>query len=176
MGRPYQILLPLFSLFLVRVDLTDLHPLKIPVQVLRIYDGDTLLVKHGNYLQKLRISKIDAPEKRQGFLLVQGDAGLYSQKCLEKWVGQKTGSMSLEGYDIYGRMLGDYEEVSLRMIENGCAGLYPYGSFSSRAKKAEYLRGYFSAKRRRVGLWSFGGIRQPKEWRKKNKKSFSKRT
>ena len=76
MGAFYQILLPLLSLFLVRVDLTDLFPLHIEVQLHKIYDGDTVLVGHGTYSWKVRFSKIDSPEKNQNFLGSRASAGI----------------------------------------------------------------------------------------------------
>src|SRR4051812_29839139 len=84
MRGPYQILLPLLSLFLVRVDLTDLSPLRLPVKVLKVYDGDTILAGHGSFTVKVRFSKIDSPEKKQPFLGSTKDAGAFSKKCLEK--------------------------------------------------------------------------------------------
>lgn len=84
MRRPYQILMPLLSLFLVRVDLTDLFPLTVPVKVLKVYDGDTILVSHGSYQMKIRLSRIDSPEKGQPFMNGAGDAGAYSGHCLKK--------------------------------------------------------------------------------------------
>ena len=82
MRRPYQILLPLLSLFFVRVDLTDLFPLQLAVKVLKVYDGDTVSVQYGNHIWKVRLAKIDAPEKGQPFLSDKKDAGRWSQQCL----------------------------------------------------------------------------------------------
>lgn len=169
MGRPYQILMPLLSLFLVRVDLTDLFPLKIPVKVLKIYDGDTVLVRHGSLEMKVRFSKIDSPEKGQPFFGSSRDAGAFSKKCLEKHI-KKDVVLTIEKEDIYGRILGDLDGLSLKLIENGCTSLYPHAVFNSRKEKMKYLLALKKAKARRRGLWQFGGFRQPKMWRK-----FSKR-
>ena len=84
MARTYQILIPLLSLFLNRVDLTDLYSLKLPVNLIDIYDGDTLLVKTGNYKLKVRLSKIDSPEKGQRFFGSNLNAGLLAKKCFQK--------------------------------------------------------------------------------------------
>ncbi|MCM2349778.1 MAG: thermonuclease family protein [Bacteriovoracaceae bacterium] len=171
MRRPYQILWPLLSLFLVRVDLTDLVPLKIPVKVLKIYDGDTILVSHGSYQMKVRLSKIDSPEKTQPFLNGAGDAGAWAGRCLKKNV--PIGSLQqlwIEKEDIYGRILGDLKGLSLKLVERGCTTLYPHAQFSSVREKFTYLRALKKAKARKSGLWQYGGFRQPKLWRK-----FSKR-
>ncbi len=171
MRRPYQILMPLLSLFLVRVDLTDLYPLKLPVKVLKVYDGDTILVSHGSYQMRVRLSRIDSPEKGQPFINGVGDAGAYSGNCLKKIVPVGSSQeLMIEKEDIYGRILGDLKGLSLKLIERGCTTLYPHAQFSSQREKFHYLRALKKAKARKSGLWQYGGFRQPKLWRK-----FSKR-
>jgi micrococcal nuclease len=174
MRKWYQILLPLLSLFWVRVDLTDLFPLFIPVQVLKIYDGDTVLVGHGNYRFKVRLSRIDSPEKGQKFLTSSLDAGEVATNCASKLVSQKS-LLKIERQDIYGRILGDLEGLSLRLVEEGCAGLYPHAEFSSKAEKFKYLKAYKKAKASRRGLWQYGGFIQPKIWRKASRRSAGRR-
>ena len=168
MKRPYQILVPLFSLFLVRVDLTDLSPLELRVRILKVYDGDTVLVSHGSFQAKVRLSRIDAPEKNQPFLNGETGAGRFSMRCLSGLIEKET-TLKIEGTDMYGRILGDLNGVSLRLLKEGCVALYPYAKFSSRGEKFLYLQNYFKAREQRKGLWAFGGIMQPKAWRKKNK-------
>lgn len=175
MCRPYQILLPLFSLFLVRVDLTDLNPVIFEVEIVEIYDGDTVLVRRGAFETKVRLAKIDAPEKSQGFATGEPGAGKLSKKCLEQSLSRKA-ELSIDGVDIYGRILGDLSQVSLKLIQKGCVAIYPYAKFESQKQKYDYLRELVLAKKFKKGLWAFGGIEQPKAWRKKNKKSFRKRT
>lgn len=168
MRRPYQILLPLFSLFLVRVDLTDISPLQLPVDIIKVYDGDTLLVSHGNWQFKVRLTPIDAPEKGQPFWLHDGDAGSASRQCLMKLLSQNL-KLSIFGFDIYGRILGDLSGLSLKLIQQGCATLYPYAVYRSQAEKFFYYRELFKARKLRKGLWALGGYEQPKAWRKKNR-------
>lgn len=171
MGRPYQILLPLLSLFLVRVDLTDLYPLKLPVKVLKVYDGDTVLVAHGSYQFKVRLLKIDSPEKGQPYLTNKGDAGLSSTLCLQRLAPvHSKQELWIIKEDIYGRILGELKGISLKLIEMGCTTLYPHAEFSSVREKYQYLRALKKAKAHHVGLWESGGIRQPKLWRKSSKR------
>lgn len=172
MRGPYQILWPLLSLFLVRVDLTDLIPLTMTVDILKVYDGDTLLVKHGSFQQKVRLTPIDAPEKGQPFLIGGGDAGDFSRRCLKKRLSKK-GLLSIKGHDIYGRILGDIDGVSLQLIQDGCSALYPQATFSSRMEKIHFAQAWLKARKLKRGVWAFGGFEQPKAWRKKNR--FSKR-
>lgn len=176
MGRPYQILIPLLSLFLVRVDLTDLHPLRIPVKLLKVYDGDTLLLAHQHYRFKLRFSKIDSPELKQPFNGSTKSAGMYSKNCLLTVLkDEPILHLWLEGFDVYGRMLGDVNELSFKLIEKGCTTLYPYAKFSSKHEKFTYLRALKKAKAQRVGLWQYGGFVQPKLWRKLSKRGADRR-
>lgn len=172
MRGPYQILLPLLSLFLVRVDLTDLFPLSFKVEILKVYDGDTLLVGKGSFQQKLRLTPIDSPEKGQPLIGSRGDAGEFSRHCLQRLL-KRQGNLVLKGHDIYGRMLGDIDRVSLKLIQEGCTSLYPHATFGSKEEKWMYLRALMQARRERRGLWALGGFEQPKAWRKKQR--FSKR-
>lgn len=177
MGRPYQILLPLFSLFLVRVDLTDLFPMKIPVKVLKIYDGDTVLVGFRKGTIKVRLAKMDAPEMGQPFLNGRGDAGRVSRTCLLKLI--KPGDHVVlvpEKSDIYGRVLGDLSEISLKAVRFGCTGLYPHATFRSEKEKYIYLTSLRKAQDLRKGIWDYSGFRQPKLWRKLRKRSAHRRS
>lgn len=170
MRRPYQILMPLLGLFLVRVDLTDLFPLKIPVEVLKIYDGDTLLVRHGSFTTKLRLSKVDAPEKKQPFLIGKGDAGKVAADCLKRVLSNQNNVLIIEKQDMYGRILGDLNGLSYSLIEQGCVSLYPYASFADQSEKYRYLRALKTAKAAHRGLWKYNGFLQPKKWRKLSKR------
>jgi endonuclease YncB( thermonuclease family) len=172
MRGPYQILWPLLSLFLVRVDLTDLIPLTMSVDILKAYDGDTVLVGRGSFQQKVRLTPIDAPEKGQPFLLGGGDAGEFSKRCLIRRLPRQ-GRLTIKGHDIYGRILGDINGVSLQLIQDGCCALYPQATFSTRKEKIHFAQAWLKARRLRRGVWAFGGFEQPKAWRKKNR--FSKR-
>lgn len=176
MGRHYQILLPLFSLFLVRVDLTDLWPLKLDVEILEIYDGDTVLIKNNQFKARLRFSKVDAPEKGQPFADGRGDAGEYSRKCLVKLLSRQNATLTIEGFDMYGRILGDLDKTSYALIKSGCSCLYPHAKFANQKQKYIYLRAFQKAKRLKKGLWAQSGVEQPKNWRRKNRSRFKKRS
>lgn len=167
----YQILLPLLGLFFVRVDLTDLFPIYLEVDVLKVYDGDTLLVSHGSYKMKVRLSKIDAPEKKQFFFDSIKDAGVASKECLKAQLGPSPYILKIEKEDIYSRILGDINNLSLKLITNGCACLYPYAQFNSRREKSIFLKQLLFAKKKQLGLWKYGGYVTPMRWRK-----FSKQT
>ncbi len=170
MRRPYQILMPLLGLFLVRVDLTDLFPMKLQVKVLKIYDGDTILVSHGSFISKVRFSLIDSPEKKQPFLKEGGDAGKVSTACLKRLLTDEIHELKIIKQDIYGRILGDIDDISFRSIKEGCATLYPHATFESQKEKFRYLRALKKAKAAKRGLWNKSGFLQPKKWRKISKR------
>lgn len=148
MARPYHFLLPLLSIFLVRVDLTDLYPLYLEASELQVLDGDTVRVKLGGGWQKVRLNFIDAPE------LGQDEVGEKSAHCLTKnlsfpWI------VKVDGFDLYGRILGDVNDVSIHLIQEGCAYLYPYARFYHLRQKGDYLRAQDQARRLKRGLWNF---------------------
>ncbi len=174
MAGHYQILLPLLSLFLVRVDLTDLFRLRMEVTILKIYDGDTVLVGQGSYRMRVRLAKIDAPEKDQLFFHSSRNAGKVSSKCLAGLLKEQA-VLKIEKEDMYGRILGDLDEVSYRLVKRGCVTLYPYAQFSDKEEKFRYLIALKTAKARHLGLWQYSGFMQPKKWRSFKKRSARRR-
>jgi micrococcal nuclease len=175
MARTYQILYPLLSLFLVRVDLTDLYPVHVRVKIVRVLDADTVEVRRGNQLWRIRLAKIDAPEKTQRFLDGEGDAGKEARACLLRLNPDHYRDLKIDGFDMYGRTLGDVGTLSLDLIQQGCVSLYPYGKFSSEKEKFIYLRAMTEAKNRRRGLWSKSGYLLPKKWRSSSKRIAHRR-
>lgn len=172
MRRPYQILLPLLSLFLVRVDLTDLSPLVLNVRLVRLLDGDTAEVKYRGQSLTVRFSGVDAPELGQPFLSGEGDAGEKSAQCTrEIFDKQKDLKLRIFGQDIYGRILGDISGLNLKLVRKGCSSLYPYASFASRREKWKFIHALNQAKKQKLGIWKSGGFQSPKLWRKKSKKT-----
>lgn len=173
MFRHYQILAPLLSLFLVRVDLTDLYPLELNVKILKILDGDSLIVGHGNYLFKVRISKVDAPELSQPFLNSKIKSGQKARECLEKsLLNSRDFTLFIYKRDIYGRILGDINHLSFELIKNGCATIYPYAEFKSKKEKFKYLITLKKAKSSKKGIWAYGGFIRPDYWRKKTRRKI----
>jgi endonuclease YncB( thermonuclease family) len=177
MRRPYQILLPLLSLFLVRVDLTDLWPLHLTVQLIHLLDADTALVQGPSGPLTVRFSGVDAPEKKQPFARLPGDAGEAATECARKSIGkQKIFKLLIFGQDIYGRILGDLEGLNFKLIKHGCTTLYPHATFSSVKEKWRFIHALRKAKEARRGLWARGGYMQPKLWRKFSKRSARRRS
>lgn len=166
----YQILIPLLSLFWVRVDLTDLIPLELRVKVVEIHDGDTFTVQNGHRFLRIRLSRIDAPELHQSFHQSKLNAGFFSRDCVKRLVPNET-TVRIEGFDIYHRNLGDVGGVNFEAVKNGCAGIYPHARFDSVKEKWKYLVALNEAKKNLRGVWGHGGYMVPKKWRKISKRS-----
>jgi len=162
MWRTYHFLIPLLSIFLVRVDLTDLIPLSMTAQSIKVLDGDTILVNFYRSSYRVRLRHIDAPEKGQ--MAGKLDLGEYSSQCLRKLI-KPSMKLYIHGHDRYHRILGDLENVTLKMVQNGCAYIYDYAKFSNRWQKTSYLQGQNQAQSSRLGLWKFK-VLNPREHRK----------
>lgn len=132
--------------------------------VIAITDGDTLKARCGEpgaYQQiTVRISAIDAPEKRQPFgeASRQHLAGL----CFKTWA-----RITPKDTDRYGRTVGDVEcrgqDVAAEQVRSGMAWYY-----------VKYGRGYEAlpgleagARAAERGLWAVPGAVEPWEWRRK---------
>lgn len=170
MKRTYHFLLPLLSLFLVRVDLTDLVPLNLSVKSVEVIDGDTVLVSFGGKAQhRLRLMHIDAPERGQRPLNSNLDLGAYSTKCLKKMIGSAK-KLTIHGYDRYHRMLGELDDLSFQLVLAGCAYIYEYAKFNDRQQKTQFLVAQNKAQHFRRGLWKFK-VLNPRLYRKKQFRS-----
>lgn len=116
-------------------------------QVLRVIDGDTLVVAGSQGTEKVRISQIAAPETSQPY-------GREAASCLASLVADKSVSMCRDGRDRYGRTVADLvvgsTDVAAHLVEKGCAWAYPWYLGSNSPLRA--LQGQAQASDQ--GLWS----------------------
>lgn len=130
--------------------------------VVAIADGDTLTARCGQpgaYDQvKIRISAIDAPEKRQDF-------GQVSRQHLAGLCFQQQATIIPRSKDRYGRTVADVEcrgkDAGAEQVRAGLAWVYD-----------RYAKGYGhlyplqdAARRGKLGLWELEAV-APWEWRK----------
>lgn len=130
--------------------------------IVAISDGDTLKARcggPGSYEQiTVRISAIDAPEKRQPF-------GQVSRQHLAGLCFQQQATIIPRSKDRYGRTVADVEcrgqDAGTEQVRSGLAWVY-----------TRYAKGYASlppleadAREARHGLWSVEAV-APWEWRK----------
>lgn len=127
-------------------------------KVIAVLDGDTLLVKRGSGLTKIRMAEIDAPEKAQVF-------GETSRQSLSGMVLGKQIKVASQAVDQYGRMVAhisvDGLDVNAEQIRRGMAWEYSnfHGNHALVALQNE-------AKQVPRGLWALSNPTPPWEWRK----------
>lgn len=127
--------------------------------VMRVIDGDTLVVYRAGGARHVRLAKIDAPEMRQPH-------GPEAKAALEALTLRREVTVDGKPNDKYGRMLGevfvDGLSVNQAMIRSGMA--WAYRSASKPADRAATAL-QDQAKASRLGLWSKPAI-EPGLWRK----------
>ena len=128
-------------------------------RVVRVADGDTLTVLDASNTQhKIRLNKIDAPEKGQAF-------GNASKKHLSSMVFGKDVSVEWQKKDRYGRILGEVyvgtTNVNLQMVKDGYAWHYKFYD-----KTPSYAEAETQAREKRLGLWVDSNPVEPYQFRK----------
>ena len=127
-------------------------------KVIRVADGDTITILDPSNTQlKIRLNKIDAPEKSQAF-------GQRSKQHLSDIVFGKSVTVTWEATDRYGRILGtvwvDGRDINLQMVRDGFAWHYKRYDSSPAYAKAEA-----DARAARRGLWSAPNPTPPEQFR-----------
>ena len=125
----------------------------------RVSDGDTIhVVTDGNVKFKVRLDRIDAPEKDQPY-------GKESTAYLTKLIKGRTVRVEWQKKDKYGRVLGivylDKTDINLKMVETGSAWHYSYFD-----KTPAYAAAEAAAKEKRLGFWQGETPISPYEWRR----------
>jgi micrococcal nuclease len=138
-------------------------------KVIRVLDGDSLIVRKGRYELEIRLDSIDCPEDGQPW----GDKARFG---LVKLVGGQWVSLEEHGMDHYGRTLAtifvrkENEEimnVNERMVMLGHAWfMRHYSNHLPFDRIASLSRIENWAKSKRVGLWRTVSPIPPWAWRK----------
>jgi endonuclease YncB( thermonuclease family) len=121
-------------------------------RVVGVADGDTITVLDAsNTKHKIRLSGIDAPEKRQAF-------GTVSKQYLVNMVFNKSVVINWQKNDRYGRIIGkvlvDDVDVNLEQIKAGMAWFYrQYQKQQPIQDQADYAAAEQEAKANKLGLW-----------------------
>lgn len=151
------------SILLLAISLLTLSAAEIRGKVVAITDGDTIKVLDDldKGVLKIRLNKIDAPEKNQAF-------GQKSKQYLSNLVFGKQVIIRFKEIDRYGRILGliyiDGVEVNLQMVKAGMAWHYAYYD-----KTPAYIEAEKKARASKVGLWIDSEPISPYEFRKSRK-------
>ena len=151
------------SILLLAISLLTLSAAEIRGKVVAITDGDTIKVLDDldKGVLKIRLNKIDAPEKKQAF-------GQKSKQYLSNLVFGKQVIIRFKEIDRYGRILGliyiNGVEVNLQMVKAGMAWHYAYYD-----KTPAYIEAEKKARASKVGLWIDPEPISPYEFRKSRK-------
>ena len=134
-------------------------------RVVGVTDGDTItLLDANNNQHKVRLTSIDAPEKKQPF-------GQASKESLSQLVFGKAVEVDWSKKDRYKRILGKVlingSDANLEQIKRGLAWHYSkYMKEQPYEERFNYIVAQTEAKTRRLGLWSQPNPVAPWDWRK----------
>lgn len=128
-------------------------------RVVAVYDGDTIGVLHGGREERIRLSGIDAPEKRQAF-------GQRAKQAISDLVLGTEVTVETKSHDKYGRTLAevrlpDGRSLNQELVRQGRAWQYQRYSKDSDLARLEQ-----EARIARRGLWSEPNPVPSWEWRK----------
>lgn len=127
--------------------------------VIAITDGDTLKMLTSDKREiKIRLAKIDAPEKSQAF-------GQASKKSLSDMCFKNPLHVEIETIDRYGRTVGIVTckgiEANLEQVKNGMAWVYV-----KYTKDKKYIEAEKKAREEKTGLWKEPTATPPWEFRR----------
>ncbi len=132
--------------------------------VSRVVDGDTVWVKAGSEILKVRISGIDAPEICQTDGIPAREA--LRQRALGQWI-----TLVYQRHDDYGRLLARVElqgeDLGRWMVSQGHAWSYAW-----RNNAGPYAHEQAQAIAARRGLFAVTGAENPRSFRKRHGSCF----
>ena len=154
---------PLFLLSLLLLSISTFSA-EIIGKVVGVSDGDTITVldnlDKGKF--RIRLDKIDAPEKKQAF-------GNKAKQFLSALIFGKQVTVRYKAVDRYGRIVGvvycDGVEINLVMVQNGYAWHYCHYD-----KTPEYIQAEKQARADKKGLWVSPVPVNPYEFRKQKRR------
>ena len=137
-------------------------------RVVKIADGDTLTMLVDGRQERIRLSDIDTPERKQPF-------GMRAKQALAEMTFGKTISVFTTTRDRYGRVIGHITvegiDVNAELVRLGYAWVYRRYS-----NDAELLRLEATARTKGLGLWADRNPIPPWEWRRGRRASKSSPT
>ena len=139
-------LVPLVLLLCACPRLKQSEPIQISCLVTAVSDGDTIKCTDTNKSTRIvRLSQIDAPEKKQSF-------GTASKNALSTLIYKKNVDIKVSGQDQYGRNIGEIflgnTNINKVMVSNGFAWAY-----KEYVTDPEYNALESNARNNRLGLW-----------------------
>ncbi len=126
-------------------------------KVTKVSDGDTIWIVTDSGREKVRLDRIDAPEKDQPF-------GKEASEMLAKMIKDKRVKVEFQKRDQYGRILGIVfdgpNDINLTMVREGGAWHYRYFDKTKAYENAEV-----EARKAKRGLWALPNPVNPYDWR-----------
>ena len=158
--RPKGSKVPLWLAALMALWSGVAHAAEFSGKVVAVADGDTLTVLVDRRQVKVRLTDIDAPEKKQPF-------GARSKQSLADMCAGKAANVDDHGKDRYGRTLGHVTcagvDANAEQVRHGMAWVY-----ERYAPKGSPLYGLQAqAQREHRGLWADPRPIAPWEWRRR---------
>lgn len=141
-------------------------------KVVTVTDGDTVgVLTNDNVLHKIRLSGIDAPEKKQAF-------GNKSKQALDDEIGGKVVTVEYNKRDKYQRIVGKImfngKDVNLHQIQRGLAWHYKkYQNEQEVEDRSIYADAEYLAQRDKLGLWAESSPISPWDFRKQKREAVN---
>lgn len=148
----------------------SVHSAELVGKVIKVTDGDTITILDANNEKfKVRLSGIDAPEKKQAF-------GKASKQSLADLVAGKIVTVDYNKRDRYKRIIGkvkhENRDVNLEQVKRGLAWHYKkYEGEQYVEDRALYAHQEYLALRNKIGLWADDKSIAPWTYRKNKKRS-----
>jgi len=156
----------LFAIFILCLPAraNDVHEMR--GRVVRIVDGDTIVLDAQGTKHKVRLAGIDAPERNQPW----GEA---ATRELRRQVAGQQVVVAWTKKDRWQRLIGvirlDGEDQNLHLVDRGLAWHYKkYADEQSQGDRDAYSAAEKAAQGAGRGLWSDPAPIPPWEWRKRN--------
>ncbi len=128
--------------------------------VVKILDGDSILVREGKTRHEIRLWGIDSPEYKQPY-------GNTARRQTEKLLKGKLVSVRVINQDRYGRLVGIVHTGSMNineaLVKQG--GAWVYTTYCKQSICREWKKTERSARKNRVGLWGGKNPVPPWKWR-----------
>ena len=146
------------------------HADQLAGRVVKVADGDTItILDTSNTQHKIRLSGIDAPERKQTF----GDR---SRQALADAVAGREVVIDWNKRDRYKRIVGKVlvsgQDINLQQVRNGMAWHYKkYENEQDVEDRSRYANAEYEAQRDRVGLWRNKDPVAPWQYRQEKKLS-----
>lgn len=175
--KPLSLLLSLLLACSAQARPVKVYPFY-PATLESVHDGDTITVRIGGDLRKIRLAEIDAPELAQPW-------GLKSRDFLKQTLQNRPLYILDMGKDKYGRILAHVnlmlekktdtttthtnEDVNLTMVQDGMAWCY-----QGYSKDTRFIEAETQAKQEHLGLWSDSKPQAPWIYRNQKKHTLVK--